>query len=217
MGRTAAAIVINEALLRRWPLPLPEGDGDKEDRGRVLVVGGSREMPGAIILAGIAAMRAGAGKLTIATSARAAPLVAQAVCEARVIALDETRSGAFVRVAAKSLPDDSSALLIGPGMTDSAGNRAFVSSLLERASAATAVVLDAGAMDVVRARPRSPRSRVGARASAAFSPLLLTPHAGELAHLSGASKDAILAEPASAVRAAARKWYAIVALKGAIT
>jgi ADP-dependent NAD(P)H-hydrate dehydratase len=70
---------MNDALLRRWSLPIPGTDGDKEDRGRVLVVGGPHQMPDAVILAAIAALRAGLGKLTIATAARVAPMVAQAV------------------------------------------------------------------------------------------------------------------------------------------
>ncbi|CAA9313112.1 MAG: hypothetical protein AVDCRST_MAG40-1096, partial [uncultured Gemmatimonadaceae bacterium] len=54
---------ITRASLRRWPLPAVEADGDKDARGRVLVVGGARELPGAVLLAGVGALRAGAGKL----------------------------------------------------------------------------------------------------------------------------------------------------------
>ena len=54
---------LNDDLLRQWPLPMPAADGDKEERGRILIVGGARQMPGAVILAANAAMRAGAGSL----------------------------------------------------------------------------------------------------------------------------------------------------------
>jgi ADP-dependent NAD(P)H-hydrate dehydratase len=101
-ARASRIVAVNDALLGRWPLPIPEADGDKEDRGRVLIVGGSQQIPGAIILAAIAALRAGAGKLTIATAARIAPLVAQAVCESRVIGLAETGSGSFKRADVRS-------------------------------------------------------------------------------------------------------------------
>ena len=57
---------ITPSLLRSWPLPMPQPDGDKEVRGHLLIVAGSTEMPGAIVLAATAALRAGAGKLTIA-------------------------------------------------------------------------------------------------------------------------------------------------------
>jgi ADP-dependent NAD(P)H-hydrate dehydratase len=70
-------------LLRSFPLPHLSEDGDKEDRGRVLIIGGSREVPGAAILAGMAAMRAGAGKLQVATEDMVAVPVAIAVPEAR--------------------------------------------------------------------------------------------------------------------------------------
>jgi NAD(P)H-hydrate repair Nnr-like enzyme with NAD(P)H-hydrate dehydratase domain len=67
------------------------------------------------------------------------------------------------------------------------------------------VVLDALAMDIVQRR--SPLAQ----------PLLLTPHAGEMAHLSGLSKEAVLADPGRAVIDAAFRWQAVVALKGART
>src|SRR2546423_8376499 len=98
----AAPRPITRRLLRGWPLPQPETGGDKDERGRVLVVGGSAEMPGAAILAATAALRAGAGKLRIATAARIAPSIAVAVPEARVFSLPETEDGA---VAAAAAPD----------------------------------------------------------------------------------------------------------------
>src|SRR5256714_2206460 len=179
---------------------------------------GSNQMPGAVILAAIAALRAGAGKLTIATGARVAPMVAQAVCESRVISLAETGSGSFTRASARSLPGDSSAVLIGPGMEGDTRNCAFVAAVLERLRGAK-VVLDAGAMDVIGALPPRgvARSGVVSRAAPSSSPMLLTPHAGELAHLSGSDKSRILGDPKAAVLDAARRWNAVVALKGAIT
>ena len=52
---------LDASMLRSWPLPIPSNDADKEERGHVLILGGSREMPGAVILAAVAALRAGAG------------------------------------------------------------------------------------------------------------------------------------------------------------
>src|SRR5438132_1705170 len=69
----APATLITSELLRGWPLPRPGEEGDKEERGRVLVVGGGAEVPGGAILAGVAALRAGAGKLRIATAAGVGP------------------------------------------------------------------------------------------------------------------------------------------------
>ena len=61
-------LLLNGELLRDYPLPYHPDDDDKEGRGRALFIAGSRELAGAAILAGIAALRAGAGKLQIATS-----------------------------------------------------------------------------------------------------------------------------------------------------
>ncbi len=70
-GGTAARAV-TRASLARMPLPHPDAAGDKDARGRVLAVGGSASVPGAILLAGVAALRAGAGKLQLATVASVA-------------------------------------------------------------------------------------------------------------------------------------------------
>jgi ADP-dependent NAD(P)H-hydrate dehydratase len=76
-------------VLRRMPLPEPGRETDKDARGRVLVVGGCPEVPGAALLAGVAALRAGAGQLQIATAASVAVPLGLAVPEARVFALPE--------------------------------------------------------------------------------------------------------------------------------
>ena len=80
------------ALLKAHPLPVPQ-EGSKDARGSVLVLGGSASVPGAALLAGIAALRVGAGKLKIATVERAAIGMALAVPEAMVIGLPETAEG----------------------------------------------------------------------------------------------------------------------------
>src|SRR5215208_2375112 len=100
-----SAIEITRALLRSLPLPKPDPDGDKEERGRLLVVGGAPEMPGAVILAATAALRAGAGKLRIATCRDIAQTVAGAVPEARVFALPETGAGGIEPAAAETIAE----------------------------------------------------------------------------------------------------------------
>jgi len=71
------AIPVTPTLLRNWPLP-PTGSG-KLERGTVLVIGGSRKTPGAVLLAGTAALRAGAGRLTLAVAESTAVALAVAV------------------------------------------------------------------------------------------------------------------------------------------
>src|SRR5215212_10541517 len=81
-------VKLDVAALRDHPLP-PVVDGDKDSKGRLLVIAGSRQVPGAALLTATAAMRAGAGKLRIATAASIATAVAIAMPEAMVIALPE--------------------------------------------------------------------------------------------------------------------------------
>jgi len=204
-------IDVTTPLLRDWALPMPPEDGDKDERGRVLIIGGSREMPGACMLAVVAALRAGAGKVCVATGASVAPLVAQAIPEARVIGLRESDDGGLLPKEVDRLPTEFDAVLIGPGMQDEEVVSAFVAAVLPRFASAK-IVLDATAMSIVL--------QDGARAGGAFrfaSPVVLTPHAGEMAHLTGKSKESICDDPQAAAVAAAADWNATVALKGATT
>ena len=201
------AIDSTPSLLRSWPLPQP--DGDKEVRGHLLIVAGSEEMPGAIVLAATAALRAGAGKLTLATGASVAAQVAIAMPEARVIGLNETAQGGFRHEAQHQLAPLAGkvdAVLVGPGMCDTAASCELMRHLLPL-FADSRLILDARAMQVVR-QPAHFRFDQA---------VLLTPHAGELAQLMGLSKDAVLADPQACAVEAARRWHAIVALKGALT
>jgi hydroxyethylthiazole kinase-like uncharacterized protein yjeF len=207
---------VDAALLRAWPLPAPAAGADKEERGHVLVLGGSREMPGAVILAATAALRAGAGKLTIATGASVAQLVALAIPEARVLGLAETAAGGFTQDAVGALDplaERITAILVGPGMQDERASAALVHALLPRLDGtSTSVVLDACAMGALLYPPP------GQAAPMRFAqPLVLTPHAGEMAHLTGIPKEDILAAPDRLALAAAGRWNAVVALKGART
>jgi hydroxyethylthiazole kinase-like uncharacterized protein yjeF len=211
---------VDPPLLRGWPLPMPSGDADKEERGHVLVLGGSREMPGAVILAATAALRAGAGKLTIATGRSVAQLVALALPESRVLGLAETDKGGFAEEAVAALDplaDKVSAILVGPGMQDEQATARLVHALLARLDGngkddCARVVLDANAMGAML---HPPPERPGPFRFK--EPVLVTPHAGEMAHLTGSAKDEILAAPGHHALEAASRWIAVVALKGART
>jgi len=217
-SRATAVHDVDTALLRSWAVPMPAIEGDKEIRGHVLVLGGSCEMPGAIILAATAALRAGAGKLTIATGHSVAQLVALAMPEARVIGLQEHDSDGFsldAMVSLDPLADRVDAILVGPGMRDEPATAALVHALLPRFEAAGAtVVLDACAMGALL---HPPAGWEQCRPWRFERPVILTPHAGEMAHLTGIAKDDICAEPDPRALDAARDWNAVVALKGART
>lgn len=204
-------IVITPTLLRRMPLPQPDEEGDKEERGRVLVVGGASEMPGAVILAATAALRAGAGKLQIATCRSVAQSVAVAVPEARVFALPETKAGAIAVTAAAEIIEragDSNAVLFGPGMIDEEAVARLVGKVLPRIGKAT-VILDAAALHCFK---RSPQCLYDLDCKA-----ILTPHAGEMAKMMNVSKSTVLREHLQIAREAARNLRAVVVLKGAET
>src|SRR4051794_29863495 len=138
--------VVTSALLRDWPLPeISEGDG-KHERGTVVVIGGAQDTPGAVLLAGLAALRAGAGRLTLATVAPTATALAVAVPEAAVTPLPASDDGTLAATAvekASELVDGADAVLLGPGMRNAEDARAFVTGILPAIKAGTSVVLDA--------------------------------------------------------------------------
>ncbi|MBC8131568.1 MAG: NAD(P)H-hydrate dehydratase [Deltaproteobacteria bacterium] len=210
---SSAPTLISPALLRRWPLPKPDGVNGKDDRGTVLVVGGSQEVPGAVILAGLAALRVGAGKLQIATSRKVASQVAVTVPEARVIGLPAKPSGELQAGAARLLRDDieqCDALLVGPGMALSAvgAARDVLRARLKTAAGPT-VILDAGALGTLAGRDEFAR--------ASRPSMIATPHAGEMANLWGISREQVMADPLSLARRAARDLGVVMVLKGART
>ena len=202
--RAAAVHAVDDTFLRGWPLPLPPADGDKEDRGRVLVIAGSREMPGAAVLSATAALRAGAGKLLIATPQSAAQAVTLGVPEARVIALPEASDGgpSFHGLPLlRDLGPGTAAVLVGPGMIGRDSTIAFVEGLLP-VFREVPVLLDALAMDALHGIRRFQQ------------PVILTPHAGEMAHLTGVEKEDLQEEPLHAARRHAADWQVLLVLKG---
>ena len=198
---------IDDALLRAWPLPGLDRAAGKEARGRVLVVAGCRVLPGAPVLCADAALRSGAGRVLVATGASIAGGVGLAVPESRLLPLAENADGSLASDGAAAVCDmlaGSAALLAGPGLLDEAGTSALLAPALRHAHAPP-ILLDAAAM---RAATVDPSSR---------PTVLLTPHAGELAHLGGQDKAAIEADPLRAAKDAACRWNAVVALKGQVT
>src|SRR5690348_8145611 len=99
-------LVLDGQLLQRdWPLPAPDATDDKDERGVVAVIGGAVGTPGAAMLAGLAALRVGAGKLMMATADSSAAGVAVAIPEAGVTALPTTESGSLGAAAVAAAGD----------------------------------------------------------------------------------------------------------------
>ena len=207
-----AARKVTAAALRAWPLPDPSGANSKEDRGRVLVLGGTREIPGAVLLAGIAALRAGAGKLQVATADAVALPMAIALPEARVIGLRSNARGGIAGLDRSTLDciARANAVVVGPGMDCDATTHRIVRAVVEAATGT--VVLDAGAlhMSALEALHRRGGGGVGVG-------VVLTPHLGEMAALIGADADAIARDPAETARRFADEWGVVLALKGPVT
>jgi len=215
MNTTTDDTDISSHVLRNWPLPMPDCEDDKEARGHILIIAGSREMPGAVLLAATAALRAGAGKLTIITAASVAVALGVALPEARVIGLQETNDGGLVAQDGilQEACDCASAVLIGPGMQDESATSALTRKIIANC-VDKAVILDAAAMNVVRLETPTDDTHSTWHSNAQ---VILTPHAGEMAYLTSTNKSKIEAEPEQAARRAAMDWNAIVALKGSTT
>ena len=208
----SAPTAVTAELLRGLPLPQASDDSDKDDRGRVLVIAGSPEVPGAALLAGVAALRAGAGKLQIATAASIAPHLGLAVPEALVVALPESPEGGIGPVAARLLVPRLGALRCGPDRAGHAGRGSRARSRRGRPRWRRRTDIRAGRrrLDPVG---RDHDSRFAARAAA----MVITPHTGEMATLLGIPRRAVLADLLGSAREAASLLQAVVALKGATT
>jgi ADP-dependent NAD(P)H-hydrate dehydratase len=189
--------VITPHLLRGWPLPDPEGD--KKSRGTVLVVGGSRFNPGAAMLAGVAALRAGAGRLQLAVAEESAVALSVAVPEARVVGLPADGMPAEVL----SLAAEADVVAIGPGLDDIGQTIELMRAVLDAADPDAGVVLDAYALGALSKEP----GLLGQRRA------VLTPNLVEAAHLLGVEPGPDLAVVA---RDLASRYRAVVSLYGHI-
>jgi hydroxyethylthiazole kinase-like uncharacterized protein yjeF len=134
-------------LLRDWELPDPRGS--KYDRGSVLVVGGSAKTPGAAQLSGLAALRVGAGHLSMAVARSAAVSLAVATPEAGVIGLAENDRGSVTAGNLDVLDDELKsvdAVLVGPGLDDSKETKRLIEQLVPKLGPEAWLVLDAYAL-----------------------------------------------------------------------
>jgi hydroxyethylthiazole kinase-like uncharacterized protein yjeF len=200
---------LNENYLRANPLPRHEA-GDKHSRGRVLIIAGHIDLPGAALLAGHGALRAGAGVLRIATCRRNAPHLGAAMPEAMVVGLSETADGEMApenRQRLVDLASSSDAVLIGAGMLDETATGELTLELL-RAVEGPCFALDAAAFTSLRDAelPRHQHDKV-----------VCTPHHGEMAKFLKRKRSDVEAEALPTARLVAGRLRAVVALKGQST
>lgn len=196
---------LTRAALKRFPLP-PVVDGDKETKGRILVIAGSREVAGAALLTATAAMRTGAGKLAMISVEGVAVATALAMPEAMVIGLEEARDGGFTKSAVKQIreqADHVDVVVAGPGMAQAKTCAELAETLLESPAA---VVLDAALL-------HSLNPVDGTRRGSGQPPVLL-PHSGELASLLDCDENEIDLDPVGCGLRAAQNYRSHVLVKG---
>ncbi len=191
-GGSADAQLLDATLLS--VLPPRSNNVNKGRFGHVLVVGGDEGMAGAVALSAEAALRVGAGLVSVATRATHVAVIHGLRQELMVGAVDGQQS-------LQSMLDRASVVAIGPGLGQGAWGHALWDSTLR---VDMPCVLDADALNLLAREPRTlPRSSV------------LTPHPGEAARLLGCDVADIQADRFAAARALADRYSAVVVLKGA--
>lgn len=161
---------VTPRLLRRWGMPDP-GDS-KKSRGRVIAVGGSRRSPGAVLLAGEAALRVGAGRLGLLVSASIEAQVGIVMPEAAVFPLPDEPDRPLIGEVRDEVAG-ADAVLVGPGFDDADETRETVRTVARATEGC--LVLDAYALGVL---PDIPRDELPSR-------LVLTPNREEAGMLLG--------------------------------
>ena len=188
-------------------------DSFKNTHGHALVIAGARGYTGAATLTASAAMRAGAGLVTIATPASLQSTVAAiAIPEVMTAPLAETDRGAVSDDAIENvlkLMERATVVAIGPGLTsDDERTRRFVRKVVENRR--TPVVIDADGLNALAPWPSE-------LSGSEKLPLILTPHPGEMLRLMGATGKQALTDRVAAARAFAVAHSLILVLKGART
>src|SRR3989440_2949189 len=201
---------LDARVVRAALKPLPK-DAGKEARGRVLIVGGSLRYPGAALLASRAALRCGAGVVTIAAGRTVVEAIAGADPNVTLFPLAEAQPGVVAASSAAQVSTITSertrALLVGPGFAHAPGTDDFVIAVLRNARSSTTVI-DADGLNAL--------ARTEAWRDALPSKTVLTPHDGEAARLAGGVVPSGAARVTFAERHA-REWGAVVVLKGPVT
>lgn len=190
----------------RQQLPKRQATGHKGTYGHVLVIGGSNGMTGAPVLAAQAALKSGAGLVTVAVPRSLQHLVAAQVPEALTKGLPETENEVFSQEALDdllSLISKATAVVIGPGISREETVKSLLAAMLPKVY--KPAVIDADALTLIAelndvTLPRN---------------VVLTPHPGEMARLLHCSTGQVQGDRLAAVRQAAEKYRATTILKGA--
>jgi NAD(P)H-hydrate epimerase len=182
-------------------------DSNKGKYGHVLIVGGSVGKAGSVAMAGISALRTGAGLSTVATAKSALSTVAGFHPELMTEPLPETKSGTIsikAVAALRKLAAGKSVLAVGPGISRVPETSSFVRTLVGKSD--IPIVLDADGLNAFEGKTKTLN---GDRRT-----LVITPHPGEMARLAGISTADVQKDRLSVARGFAREHKLIVVLKG---
>ncbi|MEG1041686.1 MAG: NAD(P)H-hydrate dehydratase [Pseudomonas sp.] len=183
----------SRALTALAPRPLA---AQKGDFGHVLVVGGDRGTGGAVMLSAEAALRCGAGLVSLATRSEHVPAALARLPEVMCLGVHSANQ-------LMTPLERASVLVVGPGLGQAAWGRSLLSAVV---NAAAPQVWDADALNLLAREPLP-----------IASGSIMTPHPGEAARLLGMSTEAVQVDRAGAARKLARKYAVICVLKGAGT
>lgn len=192
--------MITKTLTKDWvssKLPKRPKDAHKGTFGKVMVVAGSENYPGAAYLSCAAAYRVGAGLITLLTNETAKIIVSKKLPEVTFIAQDDI----FEKI------KDYDVILLGPGLGQSEEIIEFVKKLLKEKF--PVIVFDGDGLNIL--------SKIDRWWEILSSEVVLTPHPGEMSRLTGMSIDKIQKDREDIARQFSKKWNQVVVLKGANT
>lgn len=198
--------MVGEAMVRPCFVQRKK-DTHKGTYGHLFIISGSLGKTGAAVLAGKAALKMGAGLVTVGTPKSCLPIVARSIMELMTEPLPETEEGTLSLEALGSvltLLDGKDALMLGPGISTHKSTKEFVLSLLPRLK--ISVVLDADALNNIASKPEVLKSL--------SRPAVVTPHPGEFARLVKLSVKEVLARRLELVPRFAEEYGVYVVLKG---
>src|SRR5271156_91636 len=187
-------------------------DGNKGNYGHALIVAGSYGKSGAAVMASWAALRVGAGLVTLAVPEPALPIVAAHNPEIMTEPLPATSEGsvslrAFDNGRFQKILEGKRALGIGPGLTTNDETQKFVHEVVAKRE--VPIILDADGLNAFAGRAEELKNPAGR--------LALTPHPGEMSRLAGRKIPEVQAERLSIAQKSASDWNAHVILKGQYT
>lgn len=198
--------LINEQIVRTMLKPRA-ADSHKGTYGHTLVIGGSPGMAGAVMMAALAALRTGAGLVTAAVPESLTTVVDSNLVEVMTAPLAETGHSAIAPEALPAIENllgTVSVCAIGPGMSRYPEAGAIVRFVLERSG--IPLVIDADGLNALDNDITILKDRQ--------VPIILTPHPGEMARLTGKSIEEIQSDRLETAREFAQKWGVTLVLKG---